>query len=168
MNRLGVTLCALLVAVGCSSDRPATEADLRGEIQVIYDEIARAVERKDIAGVSQFSLPTATVRFADGTELTLPEWTERAKKGWTNIKSARSKIVVDSASLLAKLATADYTETHEMTIADPGDGADHDIHYESQWRATLERSPSGWRIKRSIELKRHVTQDGKVIDEQPK
>jgi hypothetical protein len=60
----------------------------------MYDEIGRAVEQKDLAGVSRFSLTTATVRYADGAELTLPEWKERAPKAWVNIKATRSRFVV--------------------------------------------------------------------------
>ena len=55
-----------------------------------------------------------------------------------------------------------------MTVADPKDAQDHAIVYEGEWRATLARTEAGWRLKRSVEVKRRVTRDGALIDEQPK
>lgn len=108
------------------------------------------------------------MRYADGTELAFPEWRERAQKGRANIKATRSRFVVSEVKLEGDVADATYAESHEMTVNSPQDATDHAIHYDGEWRATLERTESGWRIKRLVELRRRVTQDGAVIDEYPK
>lgn len=167
MKYPGVLFSVLILAAGCTPAPPAAP-DVRAEVQGIYDEIGRAVERKDLAGVTRFSLPTATVRYADGTEFTLPEWKERAQKGWTGIKATRSQFTVTDVKVEGDSAEASYTEAHEMTVAGPKDAQDHAIGYEAEWRATLARTEAGWRLKRSVEVKRRVTRDGMLIDEQPK
>jgi hypothetical protein len=163
-----VLLWTLILAAGCSAGRPAVEPDLLTEVQNVYDEIGRAVEQLDVAGVSRFSLPDASVRYADGTELTLPQWQERARKGWANVKAVKSRIVVRDVNADGDSAEVNYAERHEMTVPGTDGAADQAILYESEWRSTLERTKSGWRIKRSVELKRRVSRDGALIDQQPK
>jgi ketosteroid isomerase-like protein len=134
----------------------------------MYDQIGAAFDKKDIEGVTKFSLPDATVRYADGTELNLKQWKERAEKGWTGIKQAKSKFKVEEAKPDGDALVATYCETHDMLLVDPNDEREHRIGYEGKWQVTLTKTAHGWRCRRSVELERRVTRDGVLIDQWPK
>jgi len=104
------------------------------EIQAIYNCIGQAFERKDTVGVTKFSLADACVKCADGKELTLNEWQERAQNGWANIKQTKSRFKVEEVKLDGDAAVASYVEAHDMVIVDPNDGHEHTIAYQGKWR----------------------------------
>ena len=160
---IGLAIVTAAVAVAGRSDPP----DLKVEVQAIYDHIAKSVEKKDLDGVTKFSLPDATVRFADDKELTLKEFKERAAKGWGSIKQVKLAIKVADVKADGETAVATYTETHDAVVLDPADGREHKIGYEGKWRSTLKKTPDGWRLSKSAELERRVTRDGKLIDQVP-
>jgi ketosteroid isomerase-like protein len=158
---------AAAVAVSAVFAR-ADERDTKSEVQMIFDRIGKAVEKKDIGGVTAYSLPDATVKYADGTELTLNEWKERARKGWVGIKETKTRFVVEAAKRDGGVAEAAYTEAHDMLVSDPTDGMDHKISYKGRWRVVLKETADGWRLSKSTELERRVTRDGELIDQWPK
>jgi hypothetical protein len=102
-----------------ASAAPANEPDIKGQVQAIYDQIGQSIEKKDMDGVTKYSLADATLKFADGTEMTLKEWKERAQKSWANIKEAKSGFTVQEAKPDADGVVATYTEAHEMLMSDP-------------------------------------------------
>jgi prepilin-type N-terminal cleavage/methylation domain-containing protein len=170
LGRLGrgaraVVAAAVAASVTCVR---ADEQDTKAEVQAIYDHIKKAIERKDLDGVTRFSLPDATVKYADGAELTLTEWKERARKGWKNIKAIKSRFVVEEIEPNGEAAEATYSETHSMVVSDLDSGKEHKIDYEGRWRVRLKKTTGGWRLSRSVELERKVTRDGEVIEKLPK
>jgi len=168
MNRLITLLGIATLACGCPTDRQPAEQDLKAEVQSIYDQIAQSAERNDIDGVTRYSLPTATVRYADGTELSVAQWKELAQRAAPAVKQTKARIAVSEVVSHGDAAEATYTETHDTLVADPQGVGDHAIHYDATWRALLRRTPDGWRLSRSEELQRRITRDGKLIDERPK
>jgi ketosteroid isomerase-like protein len=168
MRPVSVGICLVVViavsAVGAHEDNAADKA----EVQTIYDHIGKALQKKDIDGVTKFSLPEATVKYADGKELTLKEWKERAGKGWADIKQMKSQFQVQEAQREGDATVATYTETHNMLVFDPKDGQEHKIGYQAKWSVTLTKTADGWRLKRSVELERRVTRDGVLVDQLPK
>src|SRR6516164_2304797 len=127
MRRVCAGICFVaVVAAGAVSTR-ADEQDIKTAAQKIFDHIGKAVEKKDIDGITKYSLPDATVKYADGSALTLNEWKDRARKGWARIKKTKSKFVVEGAKRAGGTAEATYTETHDMLVSDPKDGKDHKI-----------------------------------------
>lgn len=168
MRRVGAGICmAAVIAAGVAST-PAEERNTKSEIQKILDHIGKALEKKDIDGVTRYSLPDATVEYADGTKLTLQEWKERARKSWERIKETKSRFLVETAKRDGDAAEATYTESHEMRVSDPNDGKDHTIRYQGKWRVILKKTAEGWRLSKSTEAERCVTRDDKLIDQWPK
>ncbi len=167
MTPLCTGICWVLVTA-TAGNAAADKLDLKAEVQAIYDQIGKAIEKKDIDGVTRFSLPDAKVRYADDKELTLKEWKERAQKGWTAIKKTKSRFQVAEVKPAGETAVASYAETHEILMVDPTDGKEHKINYQGKWRATLKKTADGWRLSRSEELERRVTRDGVLIDQLPK
>jgi ketosteroid isomerase-like protein len=153
-----------MATVAFSAAARGEKQPLKAEIQAIYDHIARAVEKKDLEGVTKYSLPTATVRFAGGEELSLAKWKEQARKGLAAVKTRKSRIVVDRVERKGDVAEARYSETHETVVTDPKSEKGQRIVYKGRWRATLKKTEKGWRLSRSVELEREVRRDGKVID----
>jgi ketosteroid isomerase-like protein len=166
MRLICASICLILVVAAAMAR--AEKPDAKAEVQAIYDHIGRAFEKKDIDGVTKFSLPDATVKYADGKELTLQEWKERARRGWTDIKQTTSRFKVEDATPDGDAAVATYAEAHDMLVFDPKDGKEHKINYQGKWRVTLKQTAEGWRLSRSVELQRRVTRDGLLIDQWPK
>jgi ketosteroid isomerase-like protein len=158
---------AVIIAVTAGLAR-ADQPDTRAQIQAIYDDIGKAFEKKDIEGVTKYSLPDATARYADGKGATVKEWKERARKGWAAIKQTKSRFKVEAAKADGQTAVATYDEVHDMVVIDPKDAQEHNVRYDGKWRATLRMTAEGWRLSRSVELERRVTRDGIVIDQWPK
>ena len=150
----------LIVLVGCDVTGPATKSDDKADIQAVYDRIARGVEARDISAVTAYSLPTATLRLANGNEISLADWKEQARTSWANIRSTKSKITVESVQTIGDTAEATYAETHETVTVDPAGGPDQETVYTGRWKATLKRTADGWRISRSVEESRKVTPGG--------
>jgi len=161
-------ICLAVVVTSTAATARADKPDTKAEIQTIYDHIGQAFEKKDIDGVTKFSLPDATVKYADGRELSLKEWKERARKGWTDIKQTKSRFKVEEAKPQGDAAVATYAEAHDMVVFDAKDGQEHKVTYQGKWRVTLKQTPEGWRLSRSVELERRVTRDAVLIDQWPK
>jgi ketosteroid isomerase-like protein len=162
----------LLLLAGCDPTAPPPKGDDKADIQAVYDAIARGVESRDIEAVTAYSLPAATVRFADGTELTLADWKEKARPGWGSVRSTKSKVVVETVRTTGDAAEVNYNETHDLVMIDPAGGPDKEVRSESRWRSTLKKTGDGWRISRSIELNRRAIQGrvsaGVTPQEEPK
>jgi ketosteroid isomerase-like protein len=164
---VAASLCLAAVVGGLGrlrGDDPETKA----AIQAIFNKIAEAVQKKDIDGVTKYSLPTATVTYATGTELTLAQWQEQARKSWVHIKAVRSRIAVEEVKRDGDTAEARYTETHHLVVSDPMGGKEHKIDYQGKWCATVTQTSAGWRLRRSVELARKLTRDGVLVEERPK
>jgi ketosteroid isomerase-like protein len=168
MSRIRAGFCFACALVACAASGRADEHDIKAEVQRIYDQIGKAVEKKDLDGITRYSLPDATVKYADGSRLTVKEWKERARKGWVNIKKTKSRFVVEKAKSTGDAAEATYTEAHDMVVSDPKDGQEHKIGYQARWRVLLKKTAAGWRLSRSTEIERRVTRDGKLIDQLPR
>jgi hypothetical protein len=169
MRRAWLSICLAFPIIGCIFDVRADERDPKAEIQALFDRLARAFDKKDIDGVNKTSLANATVKYADGTELTVAQWKEHAPKIWAHVKKVKSRIVVKEVKLNGDQADVTYTETHDSTVVDPQDRKEHEIRYEGQWRVTMKKTKDGWRLSRSVELERRISRDGKRIEtEKPK
>jgi ketosteroid isomerase-like protein len=168
MKWLCAGLCLAMSVTATTADGRKDKPDTKAEIQAIYDDIGRAFEKQDIDGVTKYSLPDATAQDAEGKEVTLKEWKERARKSWADIKQTKSRFKVEEAKADGDAAIATYNEVHEMVIFDPKDGQEHKVNYQAKWRATLKKTTEGWRVSRSVELERGVTRDGVLIDQWPK
>jgi hypothetical protein len=164
MRRRGALLAFALSTVACSS-LPWAARDVEGEVQQLYDEIARGIEERDVDRVSRFSLADASVEFADGTTLRLAQWKESARASWANITQAKASIVVDDVQERDAGADVTYTETHDILVVDPKTEQEHRIEYDGRWFASLRRNADGWRIVHSRELRRAVKVDGSLIDD---
>jgi tetratricopeptide (TPR) repeat protein len=137
------------------------EGDMKAEMQAFLDRIARAFDTKDIDAVTKTSLPTATVKFADGTELSVAQWKESARTSWVHVKERKSRFVVEDVKRQGAEAVVTYAEIHDSVVSDPRDGRDHQIGYRGKWRATMKKTEGGWRVSRSVEIESTVTVDGK-------
>src|SRR5438093_1388279 len=165
---VGVCFCTVLAVAPASAPWAAAgEHGAKAEIQKIYDNIGKALEKKDIEGISKYSLPDARVKYADDLELTLKEWQERARKGWASIKETKARFVVETVKVDGDVAVATYAEALDMLVADPKDQHEDKISYKARWRVILKKTPAGWRTSQSTELERRVTRNGEVIDQRP-
>jgi ketosteroid isomerase-like protein len=116
-----------MLVTGTDAVGPKHKLDTKTEIQAIYNDLGRAFEKKEIDGVTKSSLAEATAKDAEGKEVTLKEWKDRARKGWTDIKQAKSRFKVEEVKVDGDAAVATYNEFHDMVILDPKDGQEHKI-----------------------------------------
>jgi len=125
------------------------KAQLRKEIQGVFNRLALSFDKKDVSGVVASVLPDAVILYLDATAMPIQKWRAGAKADFSATQSMRSKFKVDKVEPAGKNAMAWYTETHDYVFK-----GDKKLRYCSlnKWSAVLTKTSKGWKIRYFVQL----------------
>lgn len=152
-----LVLCALTPYVQAKESADAAD---RKSIQSFLDNVAGMFDRKDVESVVKTVMPGATLRYADGTEMTIEEWHANALREFANIADMKSKFTVEKVTTMGDTKVVAYKELHNYTLT-----SDKKRKYrsESRWSVTLAKTSQGWTSTHFIEFSEKMTRDGKLV-----
>jgi ketosteroid isomerase-like protein len=136
----------------------ADDSTAREDIQALFNLAAASFDKKDVKGVTSTAVPDATLRYLDGTTISLEQWKANAQKEFAVMETMRSEFKVERAEVVGNSALATYTETQDYVLASE---KGHQYRSVSRWSVTLPRTPQGWRAKHFMQLSEKITRDGK-------
>lgn len=130
------------------------------QAQSFFDTAASLFDKKDLEALVKTAVPGATLRYADGKEVTIEEWKSTMAKMLAEVASMKSKFVVDKVVSAADTMVVTYKETHEYVRIDE---KNHRYRIVSRFSATLTKTPEGLKVTRFVQYSGNRTRDGKPV-----
>ncbi|MBI5524218.1 MAG: nuclear transport factor 2 family protein [Desulfarculus sp.] len=160
---LGVFLAALLMmAMAC----PAAWAkgNLKGEVQALLNQAAKALAQKDVEAAAALVTPDATLRYLNGSTMTIAQWKPMVAGELAKRQTMTARFQVNKAEAKRDRGVATYEEFYTYTLkAEP----QHKYASKATWRVALRKTPQGWRFQEFQELSLAMTRDGKPYKPTP-
>lgn len=157
--RKGLLAACMLVAV-LHAGAPAVQATdeaTRKNLQALLTSAGWGYDRKDLDEIKAIALPDATIRYLDGTTLSIEEWQRKADPSFDRTESRRAQYKLLEAEVEVPRANITYTVTYNYTLkGEP----EHKYQSVSRWSAMLMKTPQGWRVKHYVQLSDETTRDG--------
>ena len=157
------TLLAVLilgVMAPCALSANVGDAAVRKDVQAGFDSVAAGFDKKDAEAVGRACLPGATLRYANGLEMTIEEWVASSAKEFAGISTMKSRFKVEKVVSSEDTRVVTYTEIHDYVLAaEKG----HKYRSVSRWSATLVKTPQGWKASHFVEFSEKTTRDGKPL-----
>jgi hypothetical protein len=162
----GVLARGLFVPFACAED-----STCRRDLEVLLDRQRSAfdnMDRKEAVAIAApdadeaaaIAAPDATLRYADGTTVSIDEWREIIRKSFKEMETMKSQHKILELEVEGSRAVVTYVETHAYTLK-----TDSPLKYTSisRWRTMLAKTPQGWRMKNYMQLSEETTRDGKPL-----
>ncbi|MEI6632246.1 MAG: hypothetical protein WCP22_00350 [Chlamydiota bacterium] len=154
----GVLATGIVLPPGWAQDSTA-----RTDIQALLDAAAGGFNHRggmDLDEITAIAIPEATLRYADGTTMTIEKWKEKADKDCGKIASMQANYKLLEAEVEVPRASITYVTTINFRLK-----ADMEYKYQtvSRWSAMLIKTPTGWRVKQYMQLSEETTRDGKSL-----
>jgi hypothetical protein len=149
----------------------ADESMCRREVDELLDRMCGAFDNMDTKGAmaipapdadeaAAIAVPDATLRYADGTTMSIDEWRDMVKKNFMGTETMKSQYKILELEVEGPRAVVTYTRTHTFTLK-----KDAPLKYKSvsRWRTMLAKTPKGWRMKNYVQLSDETTVDGRPL-----
>jgi len=141
----------------------AEDSTARGDIQALLDSAAGGFNHRggmDLDEITAIAVPEATLRYADGTTMTIEKWTEKVNEYCATTASMQAKYKLIEAEVEVPRASITYVTTLNFRLK-----ADMEYKYQtvSRWSAMLTKTPKGWRVKQYMQLSEETTRDGNPL-----
>ncbi|MHC1728261.1 MAG: hypothetical protein AB9866_20025 [Syntrophobacteraceae bacterium] len=152
-----LTFAALCTALWA---KEAKDISIYKQAQSFFDTAASLFDKKDLEALVKTAVPGATLRYADGKEVTIEEWKSNMEKMLAGVASMKSKFVVEKVVSTADTMVVTYKETHDyVNIGEKN----HRYRIVSRFSATLTKTPEGLKVTRFVQFSGNRTRDGKVL-----
>jgi len=138
----------------------AGDAALRKEVQAHFNSVAAMFDKKDVEGVVKTAAPGATLRYANGKNVTVEEWRAAALKEFPELATMRTKFKVEKVRSKGNTIVAVYTEIHDYKYAKDKKNKYRSV---SRWSMTATRTPQGFRATHFVEFSEKTTRNGKTF-----
>src|SRR5688572_15291128 len=141
----------------------SASADVKSEIQTVYDKLGKAFMSKNVDGILALCTPDFTHKQPNGRVSAGPAMAAQLKQQF-----ATGMIIIDWKSKLLEVKTKGNTATvksndqAKMQMKEP-DGKTHTYAVNSSAIDTLVKTREGWKFKTVHVLKERMTRDGKPM-----
>ena len=136
----------------------AGDAATRKEAQAFLDKVAAMFDKKDVAGLAKTCVPGATLRYANGKEVTIEEWKKTTEKEFAGMATMRSKFKVEKVVVKGDSKIVTYKEMHDYTLSGEKKNKYRSV---SRWSVTLTKTPQGLLATHFVEFSEKNTRNGK-------
>lgn len=150
MNRLAKLIFFGLVILIMNSLSVLGEEKTDIEIQAYLNSVAGRFNNGDIDGLVKTVYPGTVFKYIDGRILTIEKLSENLKTYVKGCKSYKISFNLDSVKRNGKESVIEYTETDRIVRNEKGNIKEDIIL--SRWRATVEKTQSGWLGKDYLQL----------------
>jgi len=164
--RLVSMLTALLAVAWMATGVHAGDGAIRKQVEALFKQVAAGFDTGDVERIVATATPDATLKYLDGETVTMADWKANWEKNRSNIRNMKSAFKVERAEARGDQAMTTYTETHDYVQTGP-DQQSHQYRGISRFRATLVKTPEGWRFQRFVQLSRKQFRDGKPVVSPP-
>lgn len=165
MRIYAAAILAGAIAMGVyPSAAPAQERPEWKDFQNLMNSAAYGYMNMDGVGFTNTALPDATLRYADGTTLSIAEWKKRVAESFEAVAGLKSGFKLLEVEVEVPRAKITYTVTLSYKLkAD----MEHTYQTVSRWSAMLTKTrdpwSNGWRVKHFMELSEETTCDGNPV-----
>lgn len=157
-------LAALVAVTGVVSGVHADEASGRKQLQMIYDRVDRAMERKDIDAAMAPTARDYAYKMLDGKALTREQSIALFKERFKSVKTMRrSSTKAGEVSVRGDEATAVVTVNQSFILTD-SKGKSHPATYRCRARDFWRKADKGWEMKRTEDIEEELRVNGKRVD----
>lgn len=165
MRKFMAAVLAGVLAMGIlASPARAQDPAAWKDFQNLMNSAAWGFTKMDGVGFLHLALPEATLRYADGTSMTIEEWKKKAAVSFEATAVMRAAFRLLEVEVEAPRAKITYSVTLNYRLK-----ADMEPRYQStsRWSAMLIKTPkewsNGWRVKQFMQLSEEITRDGNPL-----
>jgi len=157
---LGGLLTTVLALALAASPALAAKGQAKAEIKAFLDQTAASFSKLDADAVSATALPEASIHYLDGRIMSPAQWREWASRELAGLERLDSRFKPLKLKVKGDTARLKYRET-DVFVKKSEPGVEYGLV--STWRASLVKTPQGWRFKELTQTKVKPTRDGKPL-----
>lgn len=165
MNRYAAAILAGAISMGVYPPAaPAQERPEWKDFQNLMNSAAYGYTSMTGKGFAHIALPDATLRYTDGTTISIAEWKKRVAESFEAVAGLKSAFKLLEVEVEVPRAKITYTVTLTYKLKAE---MEHTYQTVSRWSAMLTKTrdpwSNGWRVKQFMELSEETTCDGKPV-----
>lgn len=157
LGGLVMTVLALALA---ASPALADKGQTKAEIKALLDQTAASFSQLDAEAVSATALPDASIHYLDGRIMSPAQWRQWASQELAGLERLDSRFKLLKLKVKGETARIKYRET-DVFAKKSAPGVEYGLV--STWRASLVKTPQGWRFKELRQTKVKPVKDGRPM-----